>query len=102
MCCACRTGSERRKSPTRVGSVASRGPWDAAPHHPSSAVTVTRKGRNEAMALWWIGNAVLLLVVAPVCLYLLTGLLKQVRRLNRLADTVLEHGVGLSGQLDAL
>ena len=54
------------------------------------------------MALWWIGNAVLLLVVAPVCVYLLTGLLKQVRRLNKLADTVLEHGVGLSGQLDAL
>ena len=54
------------------------------------------------MTLWWIGNAVLLLVVAPVCVILLTGLLKQVRRLNRIADTVLEHGVGLSGQLDAL
>ena len=54
------------------------------------------------MGLWWIGNAVLLLVVAPVCVYLLTGLLKQVQRLNKLADTVLEHGVGLSGQLDAL
>jgi len=54
------------------------------------------------MTLWWIGNAVLLLVVAPVCLILLTGLLKQVQRLNRLADTVLEHGVGLSGQLDSL
>ena len=54
------------------------------------------------MTLWWIGNAVLLLVVAPVCLILLTGLLKQVRRLNKLADSVLEHGVGLSGQLDGL
>ncbi|MGH9223034.1 MAG: hypothetical protein ACRD2W_04455 [Acidimicrobiales bacterium] len=54
------------------------------------------------MTLWWIGNAVLLLVVAPVCLILLTGLLKQVQRLNKLADRVLEHGVGLSGQLDAL
>ena len=54
------------------------------------------------MTLWWIGNAVLLLVVAPVCVILLTGLLKQVRRLNRIADSVLEHGVGLSGQLDAL
>ena len=54
------------------------------------------------MTLWWIGNAVLLLVVAPVCLILLTGLLKQVRRLNKLADTALEHGVSLSGQLDAL
>ena len=54
------------------------------------------------MTLWWIGNAVLLLVVAPVCVILLAGLLKQVQRLNKLADTVLEHGVGLSGELDAL
>ncbi|MEW6154371.1 MAG: hypothetical protein AB1673_10350 [Actinomycetota bacterium] len=54
------------------------------------------------MTLWWIGNAVLLLVVAPVCVALLTGLLKQVTRLNRLADSTLEHGVALSGQLDGL
>ena len=54
------------------------------------------------MALWWIGNAVLLVVVAPVCVYLLTGLLKQVNRLNKLADTVLEKGVGISSQLDGL
>lgn len=54
------------------------------------------------MALWWIGNAALLLVVAPAVIVLLTGLLKQVQRLNRLADTVLEHGVGLTGELDAL
>ena len=54
------------------------------------------------MTLWWIGNAVLLLVVAPVCVILLAGLLKQVQRLNKLADAVLEHGVALSGELDAL
>lgn len=54
------------------------------------------------MTLWWIGNAVLLVVVAPVVAVLLSRLLAQVRRLNRLADQVLQHGVGLSGQLDAL
>lgn len=54
------------------------------------------------MALWWIGNAALLLVVAPAVIVLLTGLLKQVQRLNRLADGVLEHGVGITSQLDAL
>jgi hypothetical protein len=54
------------------------------------------------MALWWIGNAVLLVVVAPVVVVLLTRLLGQVTRLNRLADDILEHGVALSGQLDAL
>jgi hypothetical protein len=54
------------------------------------------------MALWWIGNAVLLVVVAPVVVVLLTRLLAQVARLNRLADDILEHGVALSGELDAL
>ena len=54
------------------------------------------------MNLWWIGNIVLLVVVAPAVVFLLSGLLHQVRRLNRLADDVLEHGVGLTGQLDAL
>ena len=54
------------------------------------------------MTLWWIGNAVLLVVVAPVVVVLLAGLLRQVQRLNRLADTVLEQGVSVTGQLDAL
>lgn len=54
------------------------------------------------MTLWWIGNAVLLFVVAPVVTVLLTRLLGQVRRLNRLADAVLDHGVALTGRLDAV
>lgn len=54
------------------------------------------------MTLWWIGNAVLLVVVAPAVVLLLTRLLQQVNRLNRLADGVLDHGVALSGQLDSL
>lgn len=54
------------------------------------------------MTLWWIGNAVLLAVVAPAVVFLLTGLLRQVMRLNKLAEGVLDHGVALSGHLDAL
>ena len=54
------------------------------------------------MALWWLGNAVLLVVVAPAVVVLLTGLLRQVQRLNRLADRALEHGVGVAGALDGL
>ena len=54
------------------------------------------------MNLWWIGNIALLVVVAPAVVVLLLGLLRQVNRLNRLADDILEHGVGLTGQLDAL
>lgn len=54
------------------------------------------------MNLWWVGNLALLLVVAPAVVVLLTGLLRQVNRLNRIADEVLEHGVGITAQLDAL
>jgi hypothetical protein len=54
------------------------------------------------MALWWVGNALLLLVVAPAVVVLLTGLLRAVRRLNRLADGALEHGVELAAELDGL
>ncbi len=51
---------------------------------------------------WWIGNAALAVVVAPIVVVLLTALLGQVLRLNRLADDVLENGVAVTGELDAL
>lgn len=54
------------------------------------------------MTLWWIGNAVLLVVVLPVVVILLTGLLRQVLRLNKVADDLLVHGTGCSQQLDAV
>jgi hypothetical protein len=52
--------------------------------------------------LWWIGNLALLVVVAPIAVALLAGLLKQVMRLNKLADAALENAVSLSGRLGAL
>lgn len=52
--------------------------------------------------LWWIGNAVLLLVVAPVAVVLLAGLLKQVMRLNKLADATLENAESLTDRLGGL
>ncbi len=54
------------------------------------------------MTLWWIGNAVLLLVVAPAVIVLLLRLLQQVNRLNQLADRVLDQGVAVTGNLDGL
>lgn len=54
------------------------------------------------MTLWWIGNAVLLLVVAPAVVLLLVRLLQQVNRLNRLADRVLDQGVAVTSNLDDL
>lgn len=52
--------------------------------------------------MWWIGNAALLVVVAPIAVALLAGLLKQVKRLNTLADAALDNAVSLTGSLGAL
>lgn len=52
------------------------------------------------MNLWWIANAALVGVVVPAMVVLLARLLGHVRRLNRLAETVLEHGTALSGELE--
>src|SRR6185503_11511312 len=38
-----------------------------------------RRGEEAPMILWWIGDAVLLLVVLPVVVYLLQGVLAQAR-----------------------
>lgn len=54
------------------------------------------------MTWWWIGNAVLIVVVLPAVVILLTGLLRQTLRLNRLADDILVHGAGCSERLNAV
>lgn len=52
------------------------------------------------MTLWWIGNAVLLLVVLPVVLVLLNRLLAAVERVRFAVDEVLADGVVLAGMLE--
>lgn len=52
------------------------------------------------MTLWWIGNAVLLLVVVPVLVALLNRLLAALERIRGAADSTLAGGVALIGQLD--
>ena len=52
------------------------------------------------MILWWIGNLVLLFVVAPVCIVLLNNLLKPAKEIKAYARDVLEHGVALTATLD--
>lgn len=54
------------------------------------------------MALWWIGNLVLLVVVAPLAVVSLHAVLRQVKRLNQLADQTIEGAVALSHNLDAV
>lgn len=52
------------------------------------------------MVLWWIGNAILLLVVVPVLVALLNRVLAALERIRGAADDVLAGGVALVGELD--
>jgi hypothetical protein len=52
------------------------------------------------MTLWWIGNAVLLLVVLPVVIGLMNRLLAAVERIRAAADDILVHGVELTTELN--
>lgn len=52
------------------------------------------------MVLWWIGNAILLLVVVPVLVALLNRVLAALERIRGAADDILAGGVALVGELD--
>lgn len=52
------------------------------------------------MWLWWIANAVLLLVVTPVVILLGNRVLRPAVEIERYAADILEHGVLLSTNLD--
>jgi hypothetical protein len=54
------------------------------------------------MVLWWIGNAVLLVAVLPVVIYLLNRVLAALERIRAASDDVLAGGVALIGQLEAV
>ena len=54
------------------------------------------------MVLWWIANAVLILVVAPVVVFLANKLLRPAREILAYSNDILEHGHALTGALDAL
>lgn len=54
------------------------------------------------MTLWWIGNAVLLVVVVPVLVALLNRVLAALERIRGAADDILAGGGTLAGELDGL
>ena len=54
------------------------------------------------MVLWWIGNAILLLVVLPVVIYLLNRVLAAVERIRAATDDILAGGVELVGELSGV
>jgi hypothetical protein len=51
------------------------------------------------MVLWWIGNAILLVVVLPVVIALLSRVLGALERIRAAADNILAGGVALVGEL---
>jgi hypothetical protein len=52
------------------------------------------------MTLWWIGNAILLLVVVPVLVALLNRVLAANERIRQASDEILAGGVQLIGEVD--
>jgi hypothetical protein len=50
--------------------------------------------------LWWIGNAILLVVVVPVLVALLNRVLAALERIRGATDDILAGGVALTGELD--
>ena len=66
------------------------------------ALPATRAKERTAMVLWWIGNAVLLLVVLPVVIFLLNRVLAAVERIRHATDDILSGGVALIGELNGV
>src|SRR5215217_2847416 len=74
--------------------------------HPRRPAGHRPKGRDRcrkeaAMTLWWIGDFVLLLVVAPVVVLLLNGVLSEARAIVPTVRGIAETGRAGSKDLDA-
>jgi hypothetical protein len=54
------------------------------------------------MVFWWIGNALLLLVILPVVIALLNRVLAAVERIRGASDEILTGGVALVGELSGV
>ncbi len=54
------------------------------------------------MMLWWIANGVLLLVVLPVVVVLANQVVRCTIEVDRYAADIVEHGVGITKQLEPL
>jgi hypothetical protein len=54
------------------------------------------------MALWWIGNAVLLTVVIPVVLVILRSVIKPAASIKRRSDELIAVGGSIVTNLDAV
>ncbi|CAN5397417.1 hypothetical protein BH23ACT9_BH23ACT9_15640 [soil metagenome] len=51
------------------------------------------------MVWWWLANAIALLVVVPLVLFLANRIMREGAEINAYADDILVHGVALSANL---
>ena len=54
------------------------------------------------MVLWWIANAILLVVVLPVVIFLLNRVLAALERIRAATDDILAGGVELVGEVSGV
>ena len=54
------------------------------------------------MWLWWVANALLLFLVVPLILLLANRVIRPAVEISRYADDILEHGVGITANLDPI
>lgn len=52
------------------------------------------------MSWWWIGNAVLILVVIPLVIVLAQAVIRPAIEIRRYADDILENGIAVTANLD--
>lgn len=54
------------------------------------------------MFWWWLGDLVLIAVVLPAVIYFLNKVLRPIKEIDAYVQDILEHGVLLTGTLDAV
>lgn len=52
------------------------------------------------MVLWWIANLIALIVVVPIVILLANRVIRPATEIERYAQDILEHGVGLTKNLE--
>jgi hypothetical protein len=52
------------------------------------------------MVLWWIANLIALTVVVPIVILLANRVIRPATEIERYAQDILEHGVGLTKNLE--
>ena len=54
------------------------------------------------MFWWWLADLVLIAVVLPAVIYFLNKVMRPIREIDAYVEDILEHGVALTGTLDAV